>query len=249
MPTSERGTSLLSDTPVEAAACARPNSVWAVILAAGRAQRMGRWKQWLPLEDGVPMLRRVCLTALDSGLAGVLVVIPPAHGVYARGADPEATAGREVFTADALADLPVRLHVNERALAGQSTSVHEAVLGLQQVRASAGLFLLGDQPALRASWVTAVAEQYRAKPSAVVQARYRGQWGHPVLFDGALFAELSACEGDEGGRAVILRYREQRCAVDIDAEPPLDLDTPQEYERYLRDHRGSVPGSDATGTP
>jgi len=249
MPTSEGFTSLVSDKPVEAASTACQSSVWAVILAAGSAQRMGRWKQWLPLEDGVPMLRRVCLTALHSGVAGVLVVIPPSGSDLAGGADDESTAGREMFTADALADLSVRLCVNERAQAGQSTSVHKAVLGLQQVRASAGLFLLGDQPALRASWVAAVAEQYRATRSPVVQARYRGQWGHPVLFDAALFAELSACEGDEGGRAVILRYRDERCPVDIDAEPPLDLDTPQEYERYLRERGGSAPGPEPTGTP
>jgi molybdenum cofactor cytidylyltransferase len=52
-----------------------------------------------------------------------------------------------------------------------------------------------------------------------------------VLFDRRLFAELSAVEGDQGGRTLLARYAAEVQQVEID-DPAvlLDVDTLQDYE-------------------
>ena len=112
-----------------------------------------------------------------------------------------------------------------------------AGLGALTPTTEAVVFLLGDQPTLSPSAIDALVEIYTRERPVIVQARYRGQPGHPVLIDHSLFAELAEVSGDEGARAVIRRHIAAVAFADLDRELPLDIDTEIDYQLVLRQFR------------
>jgi molybdenum cofactor cytidylyltransferase len=60
-----------------------------------------------------------------------------------------------------------------------------------------------------------------------VVPRYRDGAGHPVLFDRACFPALLRLDGDRGARVVLEELGSSVAYVDVDAERPLDVDTPE----------------------
>ncbi len=190
-----------------------PQVCAAVILAAGRAARMGRLKQLLPVA-GRPMVRQVAEVVSAVGLSQVVVVV---------GAQAEAVMA-------ALADLPVEIVINAAWREGMSASLRA---GLRVLRPdiTAALIVLADQPALTPNLLRRLVDRYRATGAPIVVPRYRGRRGNPVLWDRALFPDLLAVEGDRGGRNLIARYQSLVEWVDVD-DPAvlLDVDTRQDYE-------------------
>jgi len=74
-------------------------------------------------------------------------------------------------------------------------------------------------------------DRYRATGAPLVVPFCRGQRGNPVLFDRALFPELLAVTGDQGGRALLGRYEATMERLEVgDAAVTLDVDTPQDYQ-------------------
>lgn len=192
--------------------------VGAIILAAGGSVRMGRPKQLLPI-GGQSMVRRVTEAVCGAGLAQVVVVV---------GAHAEAVT-------QALAGLPVEIIVNQAWAAGLSTSMR---MGLRALRpeVQAALLVLADQPALSPDLLKTLVVRYRATKARIVAPCFQGQRGNPVLFDRALFAELLAVTGDQGGRAVIARHGDEVERVEVgEAAALLDVDTRRDYERAVEE--------------
>jgi molybdenum cofactor cytidylyltransferase len=191
--------------------------IGAVVLAAGRASRMGELKQLLPI-DGQPMVRRVTeavCAAVETDGGQVVVVV---------GAQTEAVT-------EALSGLPVDIVVNEAWVEGMSTSLRAGIDALDG-EVQAALIVLADQPTLTPSLLKTLVDRYHATGAPIVAPFYQGRRGNPVLFDRSLFAELLAVEGDRGGRALISRYKDQVDRVDVD-DPAviLDVDTRQDYAK------------------
>ncbi|MFN2291404.1 MAG: NTP transferase domain-containing protein [Anaerolineae bacterium] len=186
--------------------------VGAVVLAAGGSSRMGEPKQLLTI-TGQPMVRRVTETVCAAGLENVVVVV----GAHAHRVE------------EALRGLPVRVVLNRRWAEGMSTSLG---IGLKALGSDvqAALVVLADQPGLTVELLRSLAAHYQTTGAPIVAPFYRGRRGNPVLFDRTLFAELQAVEGDQGGRALLTRYRSsvQEVAVD-DAAVLTDVDTRQDY--------------------
>jgi molybdenum cofactor cytidylyltransferase len=195
-------------------------TVGAVVLAAGRASRMGRPKVLLPWR-GRPVLAHV-LAALDAaGVAPVVVVTGPDTPDLAGVVRPPAEV---VFHAGARAGMGSSLAAGISALAG---------------RVEAVFVCLGDQPGidpgvLRA--LRAALEGTAGTPAAYPLYR-GGVRGHPVLFAAALYPELQRLRGDRGGREVLLAH--PALAVPVDLPAPADLDTPEDYRRLVEE--GPVP--------
>lgn len=181
---------------------------------------MGRQKLALPLRDGKSMLQHVLSTAASAGLDGLLVVVGDEGGAAAQAAIDPAGRWQVVYN----------LHPEQ----GMSRSLRLGVEMLERSTVDAVLVLLGDQPDVSAAVISRVAEEFRATGASLVQPSYRGQPGHPVLFARCLFPELLQVTGDEGGRSVVRAHREQRHLVTVDREMPVDLDTPDAYEAWLR---------------
>jgi len=187
--------------------------VAAVLLAAGGSRRMGQSKQLLPI-DGQPMVRRVAQTVCQAGLAQVVAVV---------GAEGERVAR-------ALAGLDLEIVHNQAWARGMSTSVRAGMEALRP-EIEAALLVLADQPGLTLEALQALVEAYRATRAPMVAPYYRGRRGNPVLFARSLFADLGQVEGDQGGRALLVRHEQEVVRVDLDdAAILLDVDTRQDYE-------------------
>lgn len=202
--------------------------VFAVILAAGMSSRMGRPKPLLQAADGRPLIRVIVDELAMAPVDGVIVV-----------------AGHHYDeTRVALDGVNARVIQNLAFADGQSTSVHTAIHHVSELGANAVLFLLADQPDMKASYIRAVLHAHHTSQASIVQAKYKDQFGHPVLFQRELFGELLETTGDEGGRSVIRRHVEARLPVVIDDDSPIDLDTPQTYSAWLQMQRAGSSSSD-----
>lgn len=183
-----------------------------IVLAAGRSSRMGQPKQLLQL-GGEPLLRHVVRSARTSCLTEVIVVL-----------------GHEAETiARAIGDLGQKITVNASYDRGQSTSM-QAGLAAVNPCADAAMFLLGDQPGVTAAVIDALIEAYERTKAPIVQPKYGGVFGNPVVFGRELFADLHDVTGDTGGRDIIRANQERRHVVRFAIEaPPPDVDTPEAY--------------------
>jgi molybdenum cofactor cytidylyltransferase len=187
-----------------------------VILAAGRSARLGRPKQLLPLA-GRPLLAHTLGHAIASTLDEVILVL-----------------GHEAATiAAAVGDLGQRTIINPDHAAGQSTSVRAGLAALPP-DSGAVLFLLGDQPSVTAEIIDTLLSGYRADPAPILVPVYGTERGNPVLFDRALFPELSRVSGDEGARAIVRAHRGDVRLMPVPGDqPPQDVDTEADYQRLL----------------
>lgn len=187
----------------------------AVVLAAGRAERMGEQKLLLPLHDK-PVLQWVLESALSSRLQEVTCVVR----------DLKLVRQRITLAHD-------RLHwlVNYAADRGQSTSVIAGLWAIEP-RSDGALFLVGDQPLVKNDLINALIERFQQSSALIVAPSFRGQARNPVLFRRELFPELLKLKGDRGGRLLIQKYKARTDLVDWQQETPfMDIDLREDYER------------------
>jgi molybdenum cofactor cytidylyltransferase len=190
------------------------NQVAAIILAAGRAARMGRPKQLLDW-GGRALVRVAAEHALAAPLDQVLVV---------------AGAARDEVIA-ALENLPLRIIDNPDYAVGQSTSLRAGIAALGP-EVAAALVILGDQPFVTPVILGRIIAEWRSSGAAIVAPVYAGQRGNPVLFARAVFPELLAISGDQGARGVLAADPSRIRPVPFDDDRPLaDIDTPEDYAR------------------
>jgi molybdenum cofactor cytidylyltransferase len=188
-----------------------------VILAAGESRRMGSPKQLLRI-DGISLVRRATETALASRCQGVYVVV---------GASAE-TVRREV------SDLSLEVVDNRDWEEGLAGSIR---VGIEAVRAGrpefdAAILAPVDQPRIRATLLDRLIEVFDGGEHDIVGCSYAGTVGAPALFSRRHFAELTRLSGDRGAKSV-LQAREAEVAQVPFPEGATDLDTPEDYQRFL----------------
>jgi molybdenum cofactor cytidylyltransferase len=187
----------------------------AVVLAAGSAQRMGEQKLLLPLR-GKPVLQWVLESVLASDVAEVVCVVRNLELL-----PPRISMRNEKML----------WVINNEADRGQSTSV---ITGLWAAdpNSEGVLFVVGDQPMIRAELINALIGRFEKTSALIVAPRYNGQTRNPVLFRREIFAELLEISGDRGGRALIERHAEETEFVEWQDEVSfMDLDVREDYER------------------
>ena len=185
--------------------------VSAVVLAAGRASRMGEEKLLLFL-DGQPVIRHVVETVARAGLLETLVVVNPRN--------------RDAI-ADALPDASARLVCNARFHDGIATSIAAGTAAVCET-SQAMMLLQGDQPLVTTDMLLALVDAWQGSRPAFVAASYDGLTTTPVLFSRALYPELRGLEGDVGAREVLRRHAGQ--TLEFPAWTGGDLDTRADYE-------------------
>jgi molybdenum cofactor cytidylyltransferase len=209
------------------------SSTAAIILAAGSSSRMGagRHKLLLPL-DGRPVLSHVIDAALGSYARPIVIVL-------GHQAD-QVRAQIETYTR-----LPgMNIVENAAYLQGMSTSMH---LGIQTLlfhdykkadsayAVDSALIMLGDQPMITSQVIDTLITTFRATGKRIVAPLYEGKRGSPVLFDASLFPELLQVSGDEGGRTVLERHRQDVELAEMgNALANYDVDTWDAYQQVLK---------------
>ncbi len=191
------------------------NGISAILLAAGSSRRMGRDKLALPFR-GQPLLLSSLQPYLDSPLLErVILVIRPGYG--------ERSWLQELAGAQA-----GRLQLTENPLheQGMASSLRAGVLAAPE-DARGFLLALGDMPLITPQIVSAVVEGFRRTGGGIVGPLYRGQRGHPVIFDAAFRQELLQVRADVGARGILAAHPEQVHGVPVDDPAVLrDVDRP-----------------------
>ena len=181
-----------------------------VLLAAGAGTRFGSQKL-LARVNGSPIVATAArgLAPLVDSL--IVVVGSEAESVS------QALAGIDVGSVVA----------NPRWADGLSTSLRLGVGSAASI-ADAVVIALGDQPSLDPGVVRMVVARWRETGKPIVATRYRGVQGHPVLLGRAVFGEVMSITGDVGARDLIRRDAARVAFLDVDADAPRDVDTPDD---------------------
>jgi molybdenum cofactor cytidylyltransferase len=172
-------------------------------------------KLLLPI-DSIPMVEHVMRAAVSSGLAEILLVYQNAS----------------------VAEIGSRYNMacihNGRALDGQSASIR---LGVAAARADADayMFLVGDQPFVRAASINQLIAEHCKHPDSIIVPCYGEKRATPTLFPQTFRAELLALQGDSGGRQIMARRTELVREVMMDEMlGGVDIDTPEGYQQLSR---------------
>jgi len=193
-----------------------PNATVAiVILAAGRASRMGEGGRHKLLAefDGVPLVRRSALTALGSDAASVIVV----------------TGHRRSEIEAALDGLALTFVDNPDYASGMATSLITGFSSRGADSAEGVLVMLADMPGISSEHLDALISAFRnAGGRAVVRAVSRGKPGNPVILPRSLNQAVLRLEGDVGARDIIATSSLPVRDVDVGDAALLDVDTPDE---------------------
>lgn len=182
-----------------------------ILLAAGGARRFHSQKLLAPL-DGEPV---VCHAARALAAATDVVVAVVGH------------EGERV--GQALAERNLRVVDNAEWERGLASSLRVGVGALGD-DVEAAVVALGDQPRIDPAVIDAVIAAWRDTGRPIVSASYRGTRAHPVLFARSVFGELAELDGDAGARLLIERSAERVVYVEVDAEVPRDVDTPEDLD-------------------
>jgi len=187
-----------------------------LILAAGSSRRMGSPKQLLPI-DGKPLLELVARHANSSNLDQVIVVLGAA-------AD-EIRARVDLGRATVL--------VNPDHASGMASSLKAGLASLSH-DVDRVVIILGDQPDVDAARLNQLLELQVTSGLPAAALSFNGLLHPPVVLERALWADLMSLEGDVGCRAVIRAKPElvARLPVAGDVKHPVDVDTPEDYERF-----------------
>jgi molybdenum cofactor cytidylyltransferase len=187
----------------------------AVILAAGMGTRFGGGKVRAPL-DGRPLLAHVLAAVHEAGIRRVVMVV-------GRDAGADLEAVRDVEPA-ALAGVTVA--VNPAPERGLSTSLRLGFGVASAAPAPDGvLFLLGDQPRVRAAVLRALLDAPAPAGAVAVAPRYEEDAGpNPVLLLPDGWSMVAALEGDRGLGPLLARETGRVIRVPVPGANP-DIDT------------------------
>lgn len=211
----------------------------AIILAAGSSSRMGsgRHKLLLPLRDR-PVLAHVLDAVLASQARPVVLLL---------GHQAELV---RAHIASYITRFDLGIIENPDYLQGMSTSMRLGIQTLQTYgytkyqdkEVDSALVLLGDQPLITAQHIDTLIATYRTTGKSIIAPTYEGKRGNPILFDASLFPELLEITGDEGGRSVLERHREEIFTVEMGSPlANIDVDTWEAYQRVVEvwEHKGN----------
>ncbi|MSQ61862.1 MAG: nucleotidyltransferase family protein [Dehalococcoidia bacterium] len=195
----------------------------AIIPAAGASSRMGRPKPLLPWNAGT-LLAYVLEQCRRAGFEERIVVV----GAERAEVEAEARAGGAVIAR------------NEGWQEGRASSIRAGADAAPET-ADPILVLSVDQP--RPAWLLQqLLAAYAARPAEVLTPAHAGRRGHPALFAGALLPELrDVRDEDLGLRAMLVRHEAGIREIAVaSALIHLDLNTPDAYERALREYRAGA---------
>ncbi len=190
-------------------------SIYAAVLAAGRASRFGANKLAADL-GGQLLVHKVCASAAK--VCGNRVITVLGHD------------WSTVFSA--LGNQTGFVMINEHYADGVGSSIAAAAAACR-ADAAALLLLLADQPLVTAAQLRDLIDTWSGDDNEIVASSYAGTYGPPVLFPRNAFEPLCALSGDQGARRLLRDDRFRLRTVDfepasVDVDTPADLDALRE---------------------
>lgn len=193
-------------------------AIAAIILAAGASTRMGTPKQLLPIQ-GRSLLRSIIDTAIAADCRPIFVVL----GAYIEQIQEE------------VKDSLVRVVENREWQRGMGGSISSGIQALltHSPEIEAVVLLLCDQPFVSPQLIQKLKSIYYSTHQPIVASTYQNTMGVPALFNFTLFPELLELDRREGAKTLIQRHINSVTTINF-PEGAIDVDTPQDYQQYLR---------------
>lgn len=181
---------------------------------------MGRPKALLPMgTSGENFFDRVTRTLLEAGVSDIVVVVGADADAIRAGVRPESS---------------VRIVANPDHEQGQLTSLLAGLRAIDTAAARATLMTLIDVPLVSAATVRTLIAAHFEGGAPIVRPVSGGRHGHPVIFGRALFDEFRRADLSRGAKQVVRAHASEILEVPIDDEGAFtDIDTPEDYERYV----------------
>ena len=206
--------------------------VAAVVLAAGKSGRMGENKLLLPWKNK-PLLVHSVETALH---------VSPPHSVdVVVGCDSPRVV--EALERHFGTPLPFSTVHNPDWSHGQSTSLRRGLASAlsrpDTESIDAVMFVLGDQPLIRADTLDRLIAAHRAAASTgthpATAPTYQNRRGNPAILSRTLFPRIEELRGDTGARGILDSLGDTLLLVPVD-DPGIhrDIDTREAYDRLCR---------------
>jgi len=190
--------------------------IWAVVLAAGKSERMGSPKMLLPFGRKT-VIESVVAGLLKSNVDGIVVVLGACRGEIGR----------------KLRSYPVSPVYNPDFERGMLSSVERGLAELPG-EARGALIVLGDQPSIPASVIDRVIDVFKSGGKGIVLPSYRGRRGHPAIIDLKYRREIETLDPAVGLRQLMLRHPGDILEVAVRTPKILkDIDRPEEYRELI----------------
>ena len=191
-----------------------------VILAAGKASRMGSVKQLLPYKNST-LLQFVINQALNSKASKVYCVLGANANII-----KEKTQDRDVTF----------IH-NSNWETGISSSIVSAVNHLQnlEILPDAALIMLVDQPNVDSNYINELINLHQKYQDLIIASVYGNINGVPAIFPSNYFENLLKLKGDKGAKVFLNRNEETVIRlVSKVTEILADIDSPEDYQRLIK---------------
>ena len=192
----------------------------AILLAAGRSQRMGEMKALLHWE-GSTLIKYQVSTLIGAGAKEVIVVL----GHNAELLMPE------------IKDLArVRCVINKDYDLGRTTSIKVGLNAIDSNDTDCILFLNVDQPR-NSDVISRLVLSHGSSQRNITIPTYDGNGGHPIIFGMELVADLLNISEENFGFKSIITMHASRVHRVSDTDPCVlwDLNTPEQYADALQD--------------
>jgi len=199
------------------------DEVSAILLAAGRSERMGALKPLLPF--GEKTVIESCIDYLLEGGIRDIVVVLGYHAEKIR---------------DQLRTTSVSFAVNPDPASEMNVSISCGVSALS-LKAKATVIALVDQPAIPAQVVSALCSEW-SEGARLVVPTWKDRGGHPVLVDLSFREELLNLDPNRGLKKLFDEHRAEVRRVAVDSPyVARDMDTWDDYRALYEEVVGTPP--------
>ena len=194
-----------------------------VILAAGNSSRMRTSKQLLDI-GGVTLLEKTVACAANSKIPNVTVVLGSNSQMHIKN-----IKGKQV-----------QILTNPDWALGIGNTLKFSMKKLLQnnINTQGVLFMVCDQPRISTVHINNLIELFLKEKPVAVASRYKETYGVPALFDRIAFSSLLSINDSSGAKAVLQKLKTNLKFVPFDGGE-IDLDTPEEYERFMSQNKKS----------
>ncbi len=187
----------------------------AIVLAAGKSERMGRPKALLPFR-GRTFLGNILEAISHTSIEDTFVVL----GHHRDEIERSLSLPSVVF--------------NPNYEQGMITSFQTGIRALSWDASGAFLFLV-DHPIVETATIEAMI--MNLAPNRIVLPTFEGRRGHPVLFSSEVLEEILALPSTEGANIVVRKNPARIVEVPVSTAGILvDIDTPEQFEKLREEY-------------
>jgi molybdenum cofactor cytidylyltransferase len=183
-----------------------------ILLAAGSSSRLGQSKQLVEV-DGVPLLLKSTLAALDGKYSHVVVVLGAHADLHKK----------------TIAHLPVEILTHTEWEKGMGSSLKRGLHHIIKSRpeTKAVVVMVCDQPLITSLHLAALRDAHKKTSNQIVASRYENTIGVPALFERTLFSKMLEIKDSQGAKVIIENQATSISTIDWD-EGRFDIDTPDD---------------------